>query len=383
MEQGQILLKIREIWQTKKLTLVGLETSIKTQSGRGFFQGPWIYYLPLPVLLISNWNPLSASYFFIFLNLAALIILYLAVKEKYNNTTAFLAGLFFSLMPNMIHFSQFIWNPNFLPFASCLVIYFWIKLQKNARSIYFLLSGLTLGFGLGCHYQFLLIIIGFIGWMIYKRYPLSYFFFVLTGIVISFSPLIIFEFKHNFYNLKTVALILQEGPKEGMVFPPPFHYYISFMPFLFLIVSLCINKLLKKNFFLAISLITIFILYSLLNLFSNHNNGFSMPLGWNYIGIQKASQIILGENKKNYNIANLLSGDTRDYPLRYLLTAAGKPPLEVDQYPRADNLFVISKHEKEKTVNNSVWEISSFCPCKLIKTWSIQNEIKLYLLQKV
>lgn len=107
-----------------------------------------------------------------------------------------------------------------------------------------------------------------------------------------------------------------------------------------------------------------------------------MPKDWNYLAVKKSAEIILKENLQNFNIASLLSGDTRDYPLRYLLTIAGKPPLEVDQYPQADNLFVISKHNKEETINNSVWEISSFCPCELVKIWDIQNNIKLYLLAK-
>ena len=146
MDQGQILLKIWQLWQEKKITLIGLETSIKTASGRGFFQGPWIFWLPLPVLLLSNWHSLSVSYFLILLNLFALIILYRALEKKWGILSAFIAGLFFSLMPVMVYSSQFIWNPNFLPFTSCLLIHFWLKLKKKSSLKDLFLTGLILGF---------------------------------------------------------------------------------------------------------------------------------------------------------------------------------------------------------------------------------------------
>ena len=76
MDQGITLLKIFELWQEKKLTLIGPESSIKALNGRAFFHGPWIYYFLLPVMLISNWNPLAGSYLFIGLNLLGLILLF-------------------------------------------------------------------------------------------------------------------------------------------------------------------------------------------------------------------------------------------------------------------------------------------------------------------
>lgn len=382
MDQGKTLLKIYQLWQEKKLTLIGPESSIKTLNGRTFFHGPWIYYFLLPELLITKWNPLAGSYFFIILNLLALILLFQAVKEKFGLRVAFLTSLFFSSSPQMIYFSQFSWNPNFLPFVSSLIIFFLVKIDKKPRLIYFFLTGFCFGFGLGCHYQALLLNIATLIFLILKRVSFKSLIALFFGFLLGFSPLIIFEFKHNFYNLRTILLILQQGNQKAFSWPLPSHYFLSFFPFLFLGGAIILERILKKSYLVGLGIILIFITYSLYQIIPQPESGFTMPKGWNYLGIKKAAKIIIQENKKNWNIVSLLSGDTRVYPLRYLLTVAQKPPLDVNRYPQAEYLFVISQHNKEKTINNPVWEISSFCPCKLTKSWEIQNNIKLYLLKK-
>jgi len=44
MDQGQFALRSLQIVQNKELTLLGPTTSIKTQTGKQFFQGPQGYY---------------------------------------------------------------------------------------------------------------------------------------------------------------------------------------------------------------------------------------------------------------------------------------------------------------------------------------------------
>jgi len=68
--------------------------------------------------------------------------------------------------------------------------------------------------------------------------------------------------------------------------------------------------------------------------------------------------------------------------LRYWLEREGKPPLNIFNYPQAEWLFVLSRDNKEETLNNQVWEISSFRPQKVVKEWPIQNDISLFLLGK-
>ncbi|MDD4027277.1 MAG: hypothetical protein PHO75_03780, partial [Candidatus Shapirobacteria bacterium] len=60
MDQGIFLLKSWDIYQNKKITLIG-PTASPIVHGHQFFQGPLIYYSLILVMLMSNWNVIVAS----------------------------------------------------------------------------------------------------------------------------------------------------------------------------------------------------------------------------------------------------------------------------------------------------------------------------------
>jgi len=68
--------------------------------------------------------------------------------------------------------------------------------------------------------------------------------------------------------------------------------------------------------------------------------------------------------------------------MRYLLSLNNSLPEGTGDYPNSVCLFVISRSKAKETLSNPVWEISSFRPSKVAKTWPIQNGISLYLLEK-
>lgn len=218
--------------------------------------------------------------------------------------------------------------------------------------------------------------------MLLNKFSFKYYLNLICGLCIGLSPLIVFELKHNFYNLHIVSLILSNGLTGTISWPFPSYYFLSLIPFLFLLTAIVLNKLIIKNRFLAVIIISIFIFYSLRLITTPSTSGYTMPEGWNFPGYQKVSKIIVEENVDDFNVVSLLSGDMRDYPLRFLLTVSYHPPLPVEQYPQSLNLFVLAR-ENQLIINNPVWEISSFCPCQITKEWVIQNKIKLYLLKKI
>ena len=72
-DQGRDFMEARQIYLTKQLTLIG-PPSEYTIDGRQFFFGPAPYYIILPALVISNWDPLAVSYFLIAINTIALFV---------------------------------------------------------------------------------------------------------------------------------------------------------------------------------------------------------------------------------------------------------------------------------------------------------------------
>ncbi len=243
MDQGTTLLKIFELWQTKKLTLIGPESSLKTINGLSFFHVPWIYYYLLPFLLIGNWNPIYGSYAFIILNLVSLLILFKCVNKFFNFRVSFICCLFFILDITSIRFSQFLWNPNFLLFTSSLIIYFWLEIIHKPKFLHFIFIGLIFGFSLGSHFQTIIILFIFLGFMLLKKISLKYYFYILSGILLGLTPLLLFELKHNFYNLQILKLIFTKGLYSTVQWPLPGYYFLSLLPFIFLLAAISLNKL--------------------------------------------------------------------------------------------------------------------------------------------
>lgn len=165
--------------------------------------------------------------------------------------------------------------------------------------------------------------------------------------------------------------------------PFVYHYFASsFIPLL-LIVSLSFYVL--DRYFKIGTVILIIVVT--LNLVSNditRNHGYTMPDGWNLVGVKHASAIIArdAENAQSFNIAATLDGDTRAMPYRYLVEVFGEKPKDVESYPDSDVIYLISRDDQTKVKNYTVWEVSSFAPFEIIKLADIQNDIKLYKLTK-
>jgi hypothetical protein len=113
------------------------------------------------------------------------------------------------------------------------------------------------------------------------------------------------------------------------------------------------------------------------------SNGFHSAEGWNYHGLQKAKEIIISENRKDYNLVDLLTGDIRAIYLRALLTLSQKPPMTVDEYPDSKYLFIYSKVPIEELLKGSLWEMDVMKPLNLEEKWFLQNDIYLYLLKRM
>ena len=379
-EQGLFLGKAKEIYSTKKLSLIGPPTSVKSTISREFYQGPATYYLLLVPIALGG-DPIIASYFLIFINLLALIVIYTVIQKKFGFKTAFWAGLFFSTYPLLITYSRFVWNPNFIPLFSAIVLGLLLNINKKRKPLFYLLLGLILGICLQFHYQSLLLIFLSFVWLGIKKVKLAKFFYVFMGIIAGFFPLVIFELRHNFYNLRTLSLISQTGSVKQLT-SFPFYYFLFLMPFICLAVGYLFEKIYKSKKFIAIGILVLYLVWSASAIYGFSLKAPGMAEGWNYKGQKKVLKIILKEDKKGYNIANLLTGDTRAQAMRYLLSINNSLPEGTGDYAASQWLFVLSRNKGEEVLKNPVWEISSFKPLKVAKTWPIQNEISLYLLEK-
>lgn len=327
---------------------------------------------------------MSMSYFMIALQYLSFVCIYwaLSLKSK-KNTEAIIYSGFYAFLPISIWYSQFFWNPNFLLSISTIVISLLLLLKKSRHTqLLSLVIGLVLGFGMQFHYSFFIAILLSVGWIfLAKKATVKSLAVLLFGFIIGFSPIIIFELRHDFYNTRTFLLFINSAGKGSFSFQE--YYWLSILPFIFFGATALLKKIHDKSSLITPLVMIVLGIYSLIVILPTPQQGFTMVEGWNYKGISALSRIILSEKPHQYNVAEILTGDTRAMPLRYLLTVAGDPPLGVTEYQATEKLFLYTRISEEELNKRDLWELNSVRPFEITKSWPIQNGISLYLLEKI
>lgn len=162
------------------------------------------------------------------------------------------------------------------------------------------------------------------------------------------------------------------------------HYLGAVYPFLFFLLGLFFQEVYKtkfKNIFVLLFIILTF--FNLVSIDFWRNNGYGMPKNWKMSDVKMAGKIIAQDADKNFNVAAILDGDTRAYPYRYIIEMKGKKPLAVEDYPRAETLYVVAKGDGEFVLTYPVWEIYSFLPAQVEEQWPVTAEVSVFKLKKI
>jgi hypothetical protein len=251
MDQGMFLLKSWDIYQNKQITLIG-PTASPIVHGHQFFQGPLIYYSLVLVMLVSRWNPLTASYVLVFLNFLALIILFVSAKKIFNRKIAIATAIWFIFLPVTINFSNFLWNPNFLLILTPFFIFLGMKSITTKKWWQYLIWGILGGICFQYHFQFGLILGFSFLFLIFKKQNWKNIGWFIGGGLIGYSPLIMFDLRNHFYNTKTILEWMRYGGDQKFNFQ--IYYFLSLVPFVCLGLGWVMVKLKNKLVFIALIL---------------------------------------------------------------------------------------------------------------------------------
>lgn len=371
-----------EIWRNKKLTLIGPQISA-TYQGRLLFQGPITYYLFLLFLLLGQWDPIKASYWFMIFAAFMIFPLYFGLKKLINQKAAFIGVLIYSFFPYYINYTRFLWNSTLQFSLLPILIWFLAKYKKDQSKKNLFLLSFWLGLLTQFHYQFILVIFCFLIYLIVKKLNLNNLLIYFIGIAFGLLPLVLFELKHNFYNLQTAILFLQNWSKvdkPGNITMP--HYYLS-LSFLLIIYLLLIfkNKINNINKKLILSFGLIFVLIAFVINIKKPDQSYWAPAKyWNYLMEEKAYQIIKKTGiKKDFNVADLSYYNTTAAVTKFFLKRDGYQ-INYDDYYQNKYLFIISYGDDYKKALS--YEVAFFKPRRLIKDWSLNDHYNLYLFER-
>lgn len=164
------------------------------------------------------------------------------------------------------------------------------------------------------------------------------------------------------------------------------HYLLPIWMFLIIFIPLWISELPFKFRNITYIFLGILLLGNALHMLSlvSANHGYDMPNGWSLRKMMITSEIIKkdAEEKEKINVASLLDGDTRTYPLRYVLNRAGVKVDSEEKYPESMTLYLVSSSDIEKVQNATVWEVDSLRPFEIGGEWDLGEGIVLYRLDK-
>jgi 4-amino-4-deoxy-L-arabinose transferase-like glycosyltransferase len=375
-DQGIDLLVVKRMVIDHRWTLLGPKTSIMS-----IYNGPIYYYLISPVLYLSGLNPLSVSYFMVCLWLGAIFLTHILGKEIFSRRAGALAALLFSLWPIAIEYSRPSFNSFPTPFFAALFLLGVLYFSKYHRRWGIILAGLCSGVLMQLHYfNFFLIFFSLIFLFYRKKFNLKLLLLFAFCALATFSPMIVFELRHNFFNLRTLFSSLASGGVGDFTWQV--HYAIAFFPLAFVALGRLLEFIWRKAEVLGIALSFLMVFFFASNIDLQRNHGYTMPEGWDYRGVKKAGEIIASDAEENFNVASIIDGDTRAYPFRYIIEAKGKRPLGVENYPEAETLYIISRLEKEAVLAYPAWEIQSFLPARVAGIWPLQNNYQLLKLVK-
>lgn len=377
-DPAKFSLEALKIYQDKNHTLIGPTTSIEYH-GRFIFQGPLIYYFQLFFLILGEFDPIKASYIFMLFCSLMIIPLYYGVSKLIDRNGALLIVTIYTLFPFFIDYTKFMWNPNFQLSLSPILIFLMGQFKKQKSKVTFLLLSISAGILLQFHYSFILIIIGLIVYyFIVLKLRSRYWLLFVLGLCIGMSPLILFELRNNFYNLRTLLLFVQHWSE---IFYNPLnqekmnHYKLSMTLFLILLTVGLLQKKVGWRF-LSIVFISLSI-WSFSKYLPEVEKPYGIPFKWMYTDELRTNIIIKEQKLDNFAVTNLIY-DTEAEVQKYLLK---KDEVEFSSnYKTNKFLFVLT--DKEDFLDDQAYEVKSFLPARIIKSWEIKDRYKLYLAKR-
>jgi len=214
IDQGRDMMAVKGIVFAHHLTLIGPYTSLQ-----GVFQGPlWYYLLAIPIL-ITRGNPLGPQFLMFIISMTTVLTVYLFTKLFFGKKVAAVSTFLFAISPEAVAAATYIWNPH--PMWLLIVLYIFtfylVAIGKNKfQMLLWLLVGLMFNFEAAL--AFFMLLATFTYFLIFERGKIRtrYFVFGMLLLLMTFSPQILFELRHNFLMTKSV-LSLFSGHKQGLL----------------------------------------------------------------------------------------------------------------------------------------------------------------------
>lgn len=329
-----------------------------------FFQTEIINKRPVYIFLLGILTGLNINFHLTALSIFPVILLYLILRKATRNLGSiaiFITGFVSPFIPLILfdlRNSFFLTHQLQQQLATGISV---ISIKNNIQLALTLISRNLLGVEFSPLYSGVILIFLFIiSILTFKKRKTKVILYLLIGSIVS----------------NILIASVYGGSMQS-------HYLAASFPALSLFIGFFISSTGKINKYIPIFLI---IMIASILFFRNdflRSSGYTMPEDLTLKEIRKISQIIVQDvGNESFNITSTLDGDSRAMPYRYLVEVYGKTPQVVEYYDRGDSLYVLTRDPAAAVPQNPLFEIASFQPSNILRTWEIKGDIRLVKLSK-
>lgn len=177
----------------------------------GFHVAPYFYWFFALTLGIGNLNPIAWGWTSAAVATLTTFMMYLSGKTLGTRKIGYLAASFWAFSYSANVYDRHFWGLTFGPLFSLIVLYCLYQIKKGHQNFIYVL-GMTLALIIHAdlsYYAFLVMAV--ISWIAFKLPANKKTLIAVAFIVISFIPLVVFDLRHNFANIRPVSSFLSSG----------------------------------------------------------------------------------------------------------------------------------------------------------------------------
>lgn len=209
-DQGRDAIVINQMIATKNfIRLIGPITGIP-----GVFIGPFFYYLLLPFYWIGGGDPIYPAVFLSLLGALAIFAIYVLGRQFLTKKYALCAVFLFTFTYGLIQSSRWLSNPSPLILLSILFFYSFLK-SIRGNLTWSIIAGILLGLCLQTELANAIFFIPIIFLYVLFNYkqinkPFYKFLLLILFTLFTLSPLIIFDYRHDYLISKAIQKAFQD-----------------------------------------------------------------------------------------------------------------------------------------------------------------------------
>ncbi len=193
------------------IQLIGQGLSVE-----GLFMGPWYFYYLVPFFAVTNLHPLGGVIGSVILSLFIILTYFLVGKSLFGIKAGIIAAFIRSLLSTEMG-NDLSMAPAYA--SELIVLITWVLFYKywQGQTKYLLILGFVFGLYTSIHPILFPFYFVFLTLLILKRKlpDIKYLFLSVFAFILPIVPLIIFEYLHNFLEVKRLAELFSTSPAEG------------------------------------------------------------------------------------------------------------------------------------------------------------------------